>query len=529
MQISCAQRQIKSHAYHEEKWESMKPLLRNLYMEECLSLQAVAALMAKEWRFYPTLVGPVPCCHGCILLTHDRQKMYKLRFTRWGWRKNKTKHNTSPKALPRGLRRRNDKPRPIVVLPPIRSLRSPEAMRTHEIGIFAVQSYIRAQFDSFGWGSNPFTFYKTYRTTEVKPQLDFYGFEISVLYCMHHIKQRRMKLAFEMLRRIFDDLKGTWVVSHPKVVAGYLNLLRKVYGLCVMVEDHDFALLREFMRYQGEGAKEYLKIQQSDQLYLPKLWMNLAGMNKEDPEHLKHMFRTYLVAAVDCMEEKVGLDHPVVLQAWSNVSWYVTPNGPHHLHHIPPSLLRRAPNNLFSIEPEDADRGLSYRYWKLPILATKKLVTRFEALLDKAESAFGYASPITISIVHDLTIAVMNSRTNREYEKDLADDLLRRTAVHVDIGEPQDRTQILRAHAFATMLRGIFYLEMGQIDNCRRLFEDSIQWLMSGGPFAKIHGEMLAADLDMLIKAWNSGVQLRELDLNFLRPRCADVEREEIW
>lgn len=133
--------------------------------------------------------------------------MFKLRLTRWGWRKNKTKHNTFPKASPRGLRRRNDKPRVSTVPTSIQYLRSPDKARTLEFSIYTAQCYVRAQFDSFGWTLNPFTFCKTYRATEDRPQLDFYGLEISLLYCMHHIKQGRIKLAFETLRKIFDELK----------------------------------------------------------------------------------------------------------------------------------------------------------------------------------------------------------------------------------------------------------------------------------------------------------------------------------
>lgn len=76
------------------------------------------------------------------------------------------------------------------------------------------------------------------------------------------------------------------------------------------------------VRFQCEGAKDYLKIKKSDQQYLPHLMMGLAEMDNEEPEYIKHVFRSSLVATIDCMEDKVGLDHPVVLQAWSNVSWY---------------------------------------------------------------------------------------------------------------------------------------------------------------------------------------------------------------
>lgn len=52
--LPCTQKQLKNHAYSEDQCEAMRPLLHNLYMEKCLSLQAVIDIMAKEWNFFPT-------------------------------------------------------------------------------------------------------------------------------------------------------------------------------------------------------------------------------------------------------------------------------------------------------------------------------------------------------------------------------------------------------------------------------------------------------------------------------------------
>lgn len=166
----------------------------------------------------------------------------------------------------------------------------------------------------------------------------------------------------------------------------------------------------------------------------------------------------------------------------------------------------------------------SCQYW-----STKSLVARFKKTMVQADSAFGEASPITASVLHDLAIVVFQSPESREYEQELAEDLLQRTTVHVAVGTPQDRSQIMRAHAFATMLLGISALKNHQLDKCHQLFGDARQWLKAGRPFAQIHAEMLEADHEMLIAAFENGAELRDLDLNFLRPRCVDTEREETW
>jgi hypothetical protein len=47
---------IRTQAYPRDIWDAKKPVLHNLYMERCLSLQMVMQIMAQEWDFHPTYV-----------------------------------------------------------------------------------------------------------------------------------------------------------------------------------------------------------------------------------------------------------------------------------------------------------------------------------------------------------------------------------------------------------------------------------------------------------------------------------------
>ncbi|KAI0121732.1 hypothetical protein BJ170DRAFT_134531 [Xylariales sp. AK1849] len=461
----------KQRAYSGQEWDAMKPALQKFYMDMCISLERVMQLMAQEWDFHPTM------------------KMYKVQFKRWKWRKNRSKCGNvvaTSASFARGPRRRSRKPTSSADM---QHLRGPDIMQIQEFEVVATRTYVRAQFESYGWRSNPFTLSKTYPPGE-KKTLDCYGIEIWLLYSMHHLKQGNITSAYRTLGNFFDAVNGVWRACHPKVSRGYMILLCEVYDLCIAAKDYDVALLREVIKFQARGASEYLRDKPGTSHPLPRLMVNLAETNTSEPAFIKHMLGLGALASAHSLEEQVGADHPTVLFAWQNLAWH----------------------------------------WQLPIVASKNLPERFRASLDHAEALFGRTHPFAIGLLFDLTLMVCHGHADRAYERRLAEDLLHRTMVHVSAGPPRERDSIARPYAFGTTLVGLFMLEEDdQPTRCQSLFQAAIGWFSQGGPLSQIHAEIMQADLGMLKTAWTTGKKLRELKLSFMRPRWTDAEREGDW
>lgn len=366
-------------------------------------------------------------------------------------------------------------------------IKSPDNLRTQELGFYISKAYTRAQFDSHGWTHGPFTIGSAHTEAGSNGALDFFGLETLSIYAMHQMKRGNVAGAYGSLHTIFDGMHGIWGTLHPKLLVGFWLLFRKVYDICIIARDDQFELLRVFMRYHGHAANQYLTVDSPGSLNpLPRLIMVLVDMSKREPGLIERVIRYCSIAAADSLEDKIGLDHPTVLLAWGNNVWY----------------------------------------WKVPVFVSKDLKARFEALLSRAINEYEPASPILIGILYDFALLVYHSNENRDDERRLVDDLLRRTAVHVNAAAPPERSQVTRAHASGTVLACVHALEDGDLDLCERLAQDAIAWFTSGGHFMKMYAEMVEADRDTLVSGWRGGKQLRGLFLNFVRPRCIDMERE---
>jgi hypothetical protein len=420
-------------------------------------------------------------------LISNSEKMYKANFKRWRWHKNKTKpHNTQDGLahLPLSSLRQAQSS---ANCPPLLGLEISDSIRDSEHTFLHCRTHIRGQFESYGWSFSAFTIGRQLRSPLEQVAPDFYGSEITLLYCIHNLRQGRVALAFSSLSNVFNNLMGAWRSSHPKLLGGHWSLLRKIHDICIIAQDYDFALLRELLRFEGIGAQDYLKDKPSPTDPVPNVLKWLALMRGESPEFLNHVMRTGMVTAATTLEETVGLSHPTVLLAWTNVCWY----------------------------------------WKLPSVAEKDVGGRFESVLAQVEAALGTTAPITIGVLHDFANFSFFHDADHRRQSELGTKLLESTKTYVLQGPPDEHSQIPRAYAFGTLLLGLLALEDNRLDMCRRLFVTAVDWLLGGSTFARMQGEMLQADFDVLTGAWQKGSELRTLELNFLRPRCFDTEREE--
>ncbi|KAF7533521.1 hypothetical protein G7054_g6996 [Neopestalotiopsis clavispora] len=463
--------QHKNRVYKDDEWEVIKPVLYELYMEQCLSLERVIQIMSQVHNFHAT------------------KKMYKHRFLRrWNWRKNRSKGcELSDAALrPSGSSRARRVAAPTTSQ--ITRIRSPDALRTQELSLHASKVYTRAQFDSHGWRHGPFTIRGMHHQAGSNGVLDFFALETLSIYAMHQMVKGDVISAYSTLNTIFDGMNGIWSTLHPKLLMGFWLLLRKAYDICVLARDDEFELLRVFMRYHGHAANQYLTEEHPGSLNpLPRLIMALVEMSKREPGLIERVLRYCSIAAADSLEEKIGLDHPTVLLAWGNNYWY----------------------------------------WKVPALfPSKNLKARFQAVIARGEEELEPASPLLIGMLFDYALVLFHNNEHHDDERMIAKDLLSRTEVHVRAGPPAERSQVTRAHASATILACIHALEDGDVTLSEELFSRAIKWFSSGGPFMKMYAEMVMRDRETLMQAWGDGKGFRAVFLNFVRPRCIDMERE---
>lgn len=413
--------------------------------------------------------------------------MYKNRLRRWNWRKNRSKgHDLSDAVVcPGGSSRTRRGAAPTTSQ--ITRIRSPDALRTQELGLHASKVYTRAQFDSHGWRHGAFTIRGVSHEAGSNGVLDFFALETLSIYAMHQMKCGHVISAYTTLNTIFDGMNGIWATLHPKLLVGFWLLLRKVYDICIIARDDQFELLRVFMRYHGHAANQYLTEEHPGSLNpLPRLIMALVEMSKREPGLIERVLRYCSIAAADSLEEKIGLDHPTVLLAWGNNFWY----------------------------------------WKVPAFPSKNLKARFKALIARGEKELDPASPLLIGMLYDYALTLFHSGEHQDDERIVVKNLLSRTEVHVRAGPPAERSQVTRAHASGTILACIHALEDGNVTLSEGLFNKAIAWFFSGGPFMKMYAEMVMTDRETLMKAWGDGKSLRGPFLNFVRPRCIDMERE---
>jgi hypothetical protein len=354
---------------------------------------------------------------------------------------------------------------------------SPKKLRHLEAMVWATRDYVRAQFDSHGWIGTSFTYEK-----KQKPQkwLDLRAAEIQLLYSMHQMQQKQLSKAIKTLASFFGRLIHTAPYRHPTLLNGHWLMSQKICELCAIADDNGLDLIRSLARYQAEIARICLR----DLEPMRNVLLETDEISKIDPLLLGQAFQNGLLASANCLEEKLGPDHPTVLLTWVNLKWY----------------------------------------WQSPIAETKRLALRYKQALAESEAVLGPNEPMTICLLHDFTHYLFYGIGAQERARELVMKLIERAGGLVRAGSPGPH--ISRAYAFATVALGQFALINDQLDECNEIFKEAMSWLEQGGSFAPTQMEMLEADRDTIIAAWRERRELARSKLNFARPRCMDSERE---
>ncbi|KAI1812445.1 Clr5 domain-containing protein [Poronia punctata] len=456
----------------QEEWDAIKPILRKLYMEEDRPLKLVMRTLEQDYDFYATM------------------RMYKIRFRRWGWRKNRTRDHQRTLVLS-GNRAKE--------LPPfqlhISHINSPGLLNDQEVPIKISRNYTIDQTGSQRWNCIVLNMSEPEITgANGKPVVRFCDAETAYVNTIHQLRSGRINDAFQSLNRLFDSMTGSRLYLHPKYLTGFWLLCHGIYNACAWINDSGFHLLRELLCFHGQNATACFQRSSSASASnhpIVSLMRSVARMSRDNPGAMKQTFRTAYRGAAESLEEKLGANHPVVLITWTDYFWY----------------------------------------FNFPVDPAKNLVARQEAALLEIEASSGREADVTICLLHNLTFFLFYCVADEALAREKLYDLRERTAWRIASQESPTVAafHVQRAHAFGCILHGIFLLrDHGDLPRCKEVICRAIEWLRQcEGADAILHTKMLEMDLFLLSKAFAEGKDLRDITLAFAKPRSADYNDEK--
>jgi hypothetical protein len=412
--------------------------------------------------------------------------MYKIRFRRWGWRKNQpqTQRHTMVLSGPRTKGVSAFKLQ-------FRHVGAPELLNDQEVPILISKNYTIDPSGGQRW--NCIVLNMSEPTPSAGQQqhgsvVRFCDAETAYVSTIHQLRSGRIHDAFQSLNRLFDNMTGSRLYLHPKYLTGFWLLCHGIYNACAWINDSGFHLLRELLCFHGQNAAACFPKAASHPIV--SLMRSVARMSRDNPSVMKQTFRNAYRAAAESLEAKLGESHPVVLVTWTDYFWY----------------------------------------FNFPVDPTMDLVARQETALVEAEAASGREADLTICLLHNLTFflfyCIADDRQAREKLADLLERTGRRIAAQPSPTSTPTSFHVQRAHAFGSLLRGLFILQdYGDLGHCQEVIGAAIEWLRHyAGSDGLMHARMLEMDLFMLTNAWKQGKDLRELTLAFAKPRSADYD-----
>ncbi|GAW20342.1 hypothetical protein ANO14919_098460 [Xylariales sp. No.14919] len=451
--------------YSRDKWDAMKPIIQHLYLEERRSLKSLMQTMAEKHDFHAT------------------NKMYKIRFSLWGWRKNRTQdpqhtavsvHQGTSRAT--AIQRR------------IRHMIAPEPLNDQEVPISISRNYTIDLSGSQRWNCIVLNMSEPASSTgQHSSMVRFCDAETAYVNTIHQLRSGRIRDAFQSLNRLFDSMTGSKLYLHPKYLTGFWLLCHGVYNACTWINDSGFHLLRELLCFHGQNAAACFQKSASHSSHpVVRLMQSVARMSRNNPSVMKQTFRNAYRAAAESLETKLGQNHPIVLVTWTDYFWY----------------------------------------FDFPVDPGKNLVARQQIALEEAEAISGREGDVAICLLHNLVFFLFYCVDDSAQARRKLSDLLERTSrrIAAQASPTASSFHVQRAFAFGSLLQGIFILqEYGDLARCQRVIGVTIEWLKNDeGSDAFMHAKMLEMDLFVLTKAWKEGKDLRDLTLAFSKPRSAD-------
>ncbi|KAI0968516.1 Clr5 domain-containing protein [Xylaria arbuscula] len=456
--------------HSQEEWDRMKPTIHKLYIDEQLPLESVMCIMAEQYGFAAT------------------NKMYKIRFTRWGWRKNRTRDEQHPDPCPS---QRMEGP---ATAYRIESLRAPDFFSDHE-NLISISRNLTMNISEVQCWCISFDLSKsTIPSFEQSSSVSrFMEAETAFSNTIIRLKSGQINDAFRSLNRIFDAMTGNELYLYPKHPTTLWLLCDVIYDACVLVKDSTFRLLHELLFFLAQNSlscfKQSATTSSNDRV---KLLTSLTRVSQSNPNVMKQVFRTACLVTAESLEEKLGKNHPIVLTAWFDYFWY----------------------------------------FGLPVDPAMNIVVRSQAVLSKVEAALGRQADATIILLQNNVTFLFYCIGDEIQARQSLSDLMERIAHRIAVQEPGTTSygrHFQKAYAFGSLLQGLLILEdHNDIGRCEKLIRVTIEWLKhSGGSGAAMHARMLEMDLSILINAWKDGKNLRDLTLVYAKPRLDKKPKRE--
>jgi len=429
-----------------------------------------------------------PASTKAVLTGYSSIRMYKIRFRRWGWRKNRTRDHPRTLVLA-GNRAEEIAPFQLH----IQHINAPGLVSDQEVPISISRNYTIDQSGSQRWNCIVLNMSDPSPASEKgKSVVRFCDAETAYVNTIHQLRSGRINDAFQSLNRLFDSMTGSRLYLHPKYLTGFWLLCHGIYNACAWIKDSNFHLLRELLCFHGQNAAACFRRSSSDSAHpIVSLMGSVARMSRDNPGAMKQTFRIAYRAAAESLEEKLGMYHPVVLVTWTDYFWY----------------------------------------FNFPVDPTKNLAARHERALIEAEATSGREADVIICLLHNLTFFLFYCIADEALAREKLCDLQERTSRRI-ASQKSHRVSdfhVQRAQAFGALLQGIFLLQdHGDLVRCKEVILRTIEWLrqLEGGD-AVLHTKMLEMDLFILSKAFAEGKDLRDLTLAFAKPRSADYNDEK--
>ncbi|KAK5636400.1 hypothetical protein RRF57_012112 [Xylaria bambusicola] len=461
-----AQQVTHAQQHSREKWEAMRPIIQELYMDQRHSLDIVAGIMSKRHDFYAT------------------NKMYKTRFVRWGWRKNRPRNKQDAPA--RSVQNRKG----ARALPQhtIQHINAPDILRDQEDPISISRNHVLDVSKLQGWCSS-FTKTNPGPSSRDYASMARYALaEAAFSDTAVQLGRGRINGAFRSLNKLFDAMIGNDVYLHPKHHTAFWLLCDGIYNACTLVKDPSFHLLRELLCFLARNAlASFQKSTSASSFFRVRLIMALVRMSRDNPSVMTQTFRTAYLATAEALEVKLGQIHPVVLITWLDY----------------------------------------FRYFNLPVDLSRNLVVRYLAALGEVETATGRESDATITFLHTFIIFLFYCIGDEIQARQRLADLLERISHRIATQTSPTSISIhfQRAYAFGSLLKGLFVLEDHyDLAHCEAVVRHTSEWLQHcGGSGGSVHAMMLDMDLVTLVTAWREGRDLRHAPLVYAKPRIENA------
>ncbi|KAI0903129.1 hypothetical protein F4823DRAFT_636699 [Ustulina deusta] len=362
--------------------------------------------------------------------------MYKTRFTRWGWRKNRTR----------------DQPRTVVPLRQstigaavIRHMRTPDFLRDQEDPISISRNYTINVSEFQNWCSY-------FEMTEPTPHQRQHGSVTCYIEAEAAFSDAAIQLgngqtndAFRSLNKLFDALTGKELYFYPQYPAAFWLLCHGIYNACTLVKDSTFRLLRELLAFLAQNSVACFKNSASvSSHHRVSLMLSLLRMCQDNPSVMEETFRTACRATAESLEVELGSNHPVTLITWLDYFWY----------------------------------------FNFPVDPGKNLVARYLTALNELEATWGREADITIIFLHNLVIFLFYCVHDEAETRQRLSDLLERINHHIAAQRSPTVTSLRfqRAYVFGSLLQGLFILEdHSDLGRCERVIRVTIEWLKDCG------------------------------------------------